>query len=226
MKMERVDGMQEDRETAANQPSRGEVAAQLEAIAEEIRVCTKCELCKMRTKAVPGDGPVDAPILFIGEAPGFHEDQRGRPFVGAAGNLLNDLLASVGIERSQVFITNLVKCRPPGNRDPLTDEINTCTSNYLDRQIALINPRMIVAIGRHSMARFFPGEKIMKIHGQPKRENGRIYFPMVHPAAALHQPAFMEHVKEDIKKIPALLEEAKAMAPESDEEPPAQLSLF
>ncbi len=219
--------MQEEHGAAASGAERGDIAAQLEAIAEEIRVCTKCELCKMRTKAVPGDGPVGAPILFIGEAPGFHEDQRGHPFVGAAGNLLNDLLASVGIERSQVFITNLVKCRPPGNRDPLPDEISTCTSNYLDRQIALINPRMIVAIGRYSMARYFPGEKIMKIHGQPKRADGRIYFPMVHPAAALHQPAFMEHVKEDIKKIPALLEEAKAMAaPKNDEESPAQLSLF
>ncbi len=219
--------MQKEDGTAANGSSRDEIAAQLAAIADEIRVCTKCELCKMRTKAVPGDGPVDAPILFIGEAPGFHEDQRGHPFIGAAGNLLNDLLASVGIERSQVFITNLVKCRPPGNRDPLPDEISTCTSNYLDRQIALINPRMIVAIGRFSMARYFPGEKIMKIHGQPKRADGRIYFPMVHPAAALHQPAFMEHVKEDIKKIPALLEEAKAMAaPESNGESPAQLSLF
>ena len=219
--------MQKEDGTAANGSSRDEIAAQLAEIADEIRVCTKCELCKMRTKAVPGDGPVDAPILFIGEAPGFHEDQRGHPFIGAAGNLLNDLLASVGIERSQVFITNLVKCRPPGNRDPLPDEISTCTSNYLDRQIALINPRMIVAIGRFSMARYFPGEKIMKIHGQPKRADGRIYFPMVHPAAALHQPAFMEHVKEDIKKIPALLEEAKAMAaPESNGEPPAQLSLF
>lgn len=218
--------MQEDRQTAMTQPSRADVATELGAIADEIRVCTKCELCKMRTKAVPGDGPADATIMFIGEAPGFHEDQRGIPFVGAAGQLLNDLLASVGVERNQVFITNLVKCRPPGNRDPLPDEIETCTSTYLDRQIALINPRMIVAVGRHSMARFFPGERIMKIHGQPKRADGRIYFPMVHPAAALHQPAFMEHVKEDIKKIPALLEEAKAMAPESEEEPPAQLSLF
>jgi uracil-DNA glycosylase family 4 len=225
--MEQTGDMQEEEGTAAKAPSRSEIAAQLEEIAEEIRVCTKCELCKMRTKAVPGDGPADAPILFIGEAPGFHEDQRGHPFIGAAGNLLNDLLASVGIERSQVFITNLVKCRPPGNRDPLPDEISTCTSTYLDRQIALINPRMIVAIGRYSMARYFPGEKIMKIHGQPKRADGRIYFPMVHPAAALHQPAFMEHVKEDIKKIPALLEEAKAMAAsENEEEPPAQLSLF
>jgi uracil-DNA glycosylase family 4 len=225
--MERAGTMQEERESAAKHPSREDVAARLEEIAEEVRVCTKCELCKMRTKAVPGDGSVDAPILFIGEAPGFHEDQSGRPFVGAAGNLLNDLLASVGIQRSEVFITNLVKCRPPGNRDPLPDEVNTCTSNYLDRQIALINPRMIVAVGRFSMQRFFPGEKIMKIHGQPKRADGRIYFPMIHPAAALHQPAFMEHVKEDMKKIPALLEEAKAMAaPESDGEPPAQLTLF
>lgn len=219
--------MQEAHETTATQRDSGNVAAQLAAIADEISVCTKCDLCKTRTKTVPGEGLVDAPILFVGEAPGFHEDQQGRPFIGAAGNLLNDLLASVGISRSQVFITNLVKCRPPGNRDPLPDEISTCTSNYLDRQIALINPRIIVAVGRFSMQRFFPGEKIMKIHGQPKRADGRIYYPMVHPAAALHQPAFMEHVKADIAKIPALLEEAKAMAePESDEEQPEQLSLF
>ncbi len=219
--------MPEDRETSAGNEAEQDVAAQLAAIAEEISVCTKCELCKMRTKTVPGDGPATAEIMFIGEAPGFHEDRSGHPFVGAAGHLLNDLLSSVGIERTQIFITNVVKCRPPGNRDPLPDEVNTCTSNYLDRQIALLNPRMIVAVGRFSMGRFFPGERIMRIHGQPKRADGRIYFPMVHPAAALHQPAFMEHLKGDVQKIPALLEEARAMAqPEENEEPPAQLTLF
>ncbi len=219
--------MPEDRETSAGNEAEQDVAAQLAAIAEEISVCTKCELCKMRTKTVPGDGPATAEIMFIGEAPGFHEDRSGHPFVGAAGHLLNDLLTEVGIERKQIFITNVVKCRPPGNRDPLPDEVNTCTSNYLDRQIALLNPRMIVAVGRFSMGRFFPGERIMRIHGQPKRADGRIYFPMVHPAAALHQPAFMEHLKSDIQKIPVLLEEARAMAqPEENEEPPAQLTLF
>jgi uracil-DNA glycosylase family 4 len=221
-----MEWMPEMQETAG-QAQHGDAAAELAAIAKEISVCTKCDLCKMRTKTVPGDGPPDAAIMFIGEAPGFHEDRSGHPFVGAAGNLLNDLLHSVGIDRSQVFITNVVKCRPPGNRDPLPDEVNTCTSNYLDRQIALINPRMIVAIGRFSMGRFFPGEKIMRIHGQPKRADGRIYFPMVHPAAALHQPAFMEHLKSDVAKIPGLLEEARAMGdPEPEEEKPEQLSLF
>ena len=219
--------MQEDRQTTSEHESGGDAAAQLEAIAEEIRVCTKCELCKMRTKTVPGDGPVDAPILFIGEAPGFHEDRGGRPFIGAAGKFLDDLLASIGMDRSQVFVTNVVKCRPPGNRDPLPDEIKTCTSNYLDRQIALINPRMIVTLGRFSMEQYFPGERISRIHGQPKREHGRIYFPMYHPAAALHQPKWLEDVKADMLKIPALLEEAKAMAAEEEnEEPPAQLTLF
>jgi DNA polymerase len=219
--------MPEDRETSAGNGEAQDVTAQLAAIAEEISVCTKCELCKMRTKTVPGDGPATAEIMFIGEAPGFHEDRSGHPFVGAAGHLLNDLLSSIGIERTQIFITNVVKCRPPGNRDPHPDEVTTCTSNYLDRQIALLDPRMIVAVGRFSMGRFFPGERIMRIHGQPKRADGRIYFPMVHPAAALHQPAFMEHLKSDVQKIPALLEEARAMAqPEENEEPPAQLTLF
>jgi uracil-DNA glycosylase len=218
--------MQEAQEPAG-QAQHGDAAAELAAIAEEISVCTKCDLCKMRTKTVPGDGPPDAAIMFIGEAPGFHEDRSGHPFVGAAGNLLNDLLNSIGVDRSQVFITNVVKCRPPSNRDPLPDEIGTCTSNYLDRQIALINPRMIVAIGRFSMGRFFPGERIMRIHGQPKRADGRIYFPMIHPAAALHNPALMEPLKGDIRKIPVLLEEAKAMAvPDSEEEKPEQLSFF
>lgn len=204
-----------------------DTAAILAQVADEVRVCTKCDLCKMRTKTVPGDGPPDAQIMFIGEAPGFHEDRSGVPFVGEAGKLLNRLLESVGISRDQVFITNIVKCRPPGNRDPLPDEIKTCTSNYLDRQIDALNPRMIVTVGRHSMGRYFPGEKISKIHGQPKRADGRIYYPMIHPAAALHQPNWMADLESDVRKIPALLEEAQAMAaPEPDEEQPSQMSLF
>jgi uracil-DNA glycosylase len=218
--------MQEAHETTG-QTQHEDAAAELAAIAKEISVCTKCDLCKMRTKTVPGDGPPDAAIMFIGEAPGFHEDRSGHPFVGAAGTLLNDLLHSVGIDRKQVFITDVVKCRPPGNRDPLPDEVNTCTSNYLERQIALLNPRLIVSVGRISMARFFPGEKIMRIHGQPKRADGRIYFPMIHPAAALHNSAMMEPLKDDVRKLPVLLEEAKAMAAEEpEEEKPEQLSLF
>lgn len=205
----------------------GDVAAELEAIAEEIRACTKCDLARMRTRAVPGDGPVTADILFIGEAPGFHEDRQGRPFIGPSGKLLDDLLSSIGMDRSMVFVTNVVKCRPPGNRDPLPDEIGTCTGTYLHRQIALLNPRVIVTLGRFSMERYFPGEKISKIHGQPKRADGRIYFPMYHPAAALHQPKWLEDVKADMLKVPALLDEARAMAaPEPDAPEPEQLSLF
>ena len=211
----------------ARERAHGGDAAALAAIAQEISGCTKCDLWKARTKTVPGDGPPNADILFIGEAPGFHEDRSGHPFVGAAGNLLNDLLHSVGIDRAQVFITNVVKCRPPSNRDPLPDEVETCTSHYLDRQIALINPRMVVSVGRISMARYFPGERIMRIHGQPKRADGRIYFPMIHPAAALHNPAMMEPLKDDVRKIPMLLEEARALAAEEpDEERPEQLALF
>ncbi len=206
---------------------RDSVAAEMEQIAEEIRVCTKCDLCKMRTQAVPGDGPTDAALMFIGEAPGFHEDRQGHPFIGAAGKLLDDLLASIDMDRSQVFVTNVVKCRPPGNRDPLPDEVQTCTSNYLKRQVALLNPRMIVLLGRFSMEQFFPGEKISKIHGQPRQADGRMYFPMYHPAAALHQPRWLEDVKLDMLKIPALLEEAKRITPpEPDEPEPEQLSLF
>ncbi len=215
--------MEEDQ--GAAQPG-GDVAAQLAAIADEIRVCTKCDLCKMRTKTVPGDGPVDAPILFIGEAPGFHEDRQGRPFIGPSGKLLDDLLDSIGMSRADVFVTNVVKCRPPGNRDPLPDEVTTCTSTYLQRQIEIINPRMIVTLGRFSMERYFPGEKISKIHGQAKRADGRIYFPMYHPAAALHQPKWLEDVKADMLKVPALLEEARTMEPEKIEADPEQLSLF
>jgi len=206
---------------------RGDVAAELAQIAEQIRVCTRCDLAKMRIKAVPGDGPTDASLMFIGEAPGFHEDRQGRPFIGPAGKVLDDLLASIDLTRDQVFVSNVVKCRPPGNRDPLPDEVHTCTTNYLNRQIALLNPRMIVLLGRFSMGMFFPGEKISKIHGQPKQADGRIYFPMYHPAAALHNPLLMADVKADMLKIPALLEEAKAMTtPEPDEPEPEQLSLF
>ncbi len=205
----------------------GDVAAAMELIAEEIRACTKCDLAKMRTRAVPGDGPVDAEILFIGEAPGFNEDRQGRPFIGPAGKLLDDLLDSIGMDRSMVFVTNVVKCRPPGNRDPLPNETSTCTGAYLQRQIDLVNPRLVVTLGRFSMERYFPGGKISQIHGQAKRADGRIYLAMFHPAAALRQPQWMEYLKADMLKIPALLDEARAMTPpEPDEPEPEQLSLF
>ncbi|MCL5256504.1 MAG: uracil-DNA glycosylase, partial [Chloroflexi bacterium] len=147
-----------------------------------MKACQACSLGKSRLNAVPGEGSETATIMLIGEAPGWHENQQGRPFVGAAGQFLEQLLASIGLTRSQVFIANVIKCRPPGNRDPLPEEIDAC-KHFLDRQIELIRPKMIVTLGRYSMARYFPGQLISKIHGIPKKENGIIYFPMFHPAA-------------------------------------------
>ncbi|GAB4520036.1 MAG: uracil-DNA glycosylase [Anaerolineae bacterium] len=206
---------------------------ELERIAAEIRACTRCPLARGRTQAVPGEGPADAEIMFIGEGPGFHEDRQGRPFVGAAGQFLEELLASIGLRRDQVFIANVVKCRPPGNRDPLPEEIEACRP-FLDRQIEIINPKIIVTLGRFSMARYFPNASITRIHGQPKRVGDVICFPMFHPAAGLHQPRWRPLIEEDIKKLPALLEEVRKRRQEdapSDEQDPGldqyqQLSLF
>ena len=150
----------------------------LEAIGAEVRRCTACRLCEKRTKAVPGEGALKSGIMFIGEGPGFHEDRQGRPFVGQAGKLLEEMLATVGLRREQVYITNVVKCRPPGNRDPQPDEIAAC-NGYLDRQLAAIDPRIVVTLGRFSLARFFPGAKISAVHGEPKFADGRAYVPLL-----------------------------------------------
>ena len=197
----------------------------LQAIHTQVRTCTRCPLHVGRTKAVPGDGAADAQIMFIGEAPGFHEDQQGLPFVGAAGRLLNELLEKAGIDRQQVFITNVVKCRPPGNRDPELDEVETCKP-YLDQQIEVINPKVIVTLGRHSMARAYPDEKISVVHGQPRKVGDLVYFPMFHPAAALHQPSLRSVVEADFRLLKDLLE--GRLEPESYTPPPEaeQLSLF
>ena len=205
----------------------------LEEIAAEVRVCTKCDLCLNTKNGVPGEGSPHAEVLFIGEAPGFHEDRQGRPFVGPAGQFLNELLGSVGLDRSTVFITNVVKHRPPENRDPLPEEIAAC-SDYLTRQIAALNPKVIVTLGRFSMARFFPSAKISSIHGQAKKIDGRIVVAMYHPAAALHQNSLRQTVEEDFRRaIPAALAEARRLASEGklggqqdDSPPPQQLSLF
>ncbi len=205
--------------------------AAMKTIAGEVAVCTKCPLHTGRTRAVPGAGPVPAEILFIGEGPGFHEDKQGLPFVGNAGKYLEELLAVIGMNRNQVFITNVVKCRPPGNRDPMPLEVDTCTSNYLFKQIDLIDPKIIVTLGRYSMGLFFPNAKITAIHGQPKRERGRIYLPLFHPAAVLRNMNVLDpQAKADFKKIPSLLEEARNMADQPKDEPPptppVQLNLF
>jgi uracil-DNA glycosylase family 4 len=182
----------------------------LETIAEQVSVCTKCELYKGRTKAVPGEGPTHAEIMFIGEGPGAREDKLGRPFVGAAGKFLDELLEQAGVTRAAVWITNVVKCRPPGNRDPQPVEVETCTTNYLDNQIKIVNPSIIVTLGRHSMNKFIQGAKITEIHGQMQKVGRRFVIPMFHPAAALHQSRFKPMLLEDFGKLPELLKEARA----------------
>jgi len=202
--------------------------SELTELYDQVRVCEKCQLSQSRTLAVPGEGPEDARILFIGEAPGFHEDRQGRPFVGAAGQYLNELLAKIGLRREEVYIANVIKCRPPGNRDPLPDEIATCRP-YLDRQIELIRPRLVVTLGRFSMERYFPGASISRIHGQPKRVGSIIYYPMFHPAAALHQPRWKTLLDEDFARIPGLLEQLEQIEEEEEQPRPPQaeqLSLF
>jgi len=200
--------------------------SELAQLCEEIQACQLCILSQGRTNAVPGEGPEDAEIMFIGEGPGFHEDRQGRPFVGAAGNYLNELLEKIGMNRQDVYITNVVKCRPPGNRDPQAAEIEACRS-YLDQQIGLIRPRLIITLGRFSMQRYFPGASISRIHGQPKRVGSVIYYPMFHPAAALHQPRWRSLLEEDILKIPDLLSQLEDIEEAEPEITQAeQLSLF
>ena len=189
----------------------------------EIESCKNCELARHRTRVVPGEGPEDAKLLFIGEAPGWNEDQTGRPFVGAAGQYLDQLIGMIGYKRSQVFIANVIKCRPPENRDPMPGEIMAC-GRWLERQLDLIKPRVIVTLGRFSMAKYFPGETISKVHGRSKRIGNIIYFAMYHPAAALHQGNLRRVIEADILKLPAVLAVAVKMEEEKDR--PAQLNLF
>lgn len=178
---------------------------------EEIANCRDCELTKHRTKVVPGEGPEDAELLFIGEAPGWYEDQQGRPFVGPAGAFLNQLLSSIGLSREQVYIANVIKCRPPGNRDPLPAEIQACRK-WLDRQIEIIQPRIIITLGRYSLARYFPNESISKVHGKARKEGKVVCYPMYHPAAALHQGSLRQIIEADMLRIPEILEQAESMA--------------
>jgi len=207
---------------------------QLEKLAKQIMVCTKCELHRSRKKAVPGEGPTHTEIMFIGEGPGFNENEQGRPFVGAAGKFLDELLQQAGVTRADVWITNVVKCRPPGNRDPLPNEIEICTSNYLQHQIKIVNPSIIVTLGRFSMGLFFKGAKITQIHGQMRKVEDRFVIAMYHPAAALHQMALKPAIMADFAKLPELLKEARAELGKSkgkeqkkkEEDEPKQMNLF
>jgi uracil-DNA glycosylase family 4 len=207
-----------------------EVLAQ---VAKEVAVCRKCALYHSRKKAVPGEGPANAEIMFIGEGPGFHENEQGRPFVGAAGQFLDELLAQAVLKRSDVWIGNVVKCRPPGNRDPLPEELAAC-DEYLERQITAINPKIIITLGRYSMGKYMPGAKVSSVHGQMRRVGDRFVIAMFHPAAALHQAALKPAILKDFDQLPKLLEQAhtalkhSAPAPvvEEPKEDPKQLSLF
>jgi len=207
----------------------------LQKIAAEISECKLCPLSLGRKNSVPGEGPADADIMFIGEGPGFHENEQGRPFVGQAGKFLDELLASANLSRNKVFITNVVKCRPPGNRDPQSTELEACR-NYLERQIATINPKVVVTLGRHSIARYFKDAKISVIHGQAAWFNGQLVVAMYHPAAGLHQPSLKEVIRKDFNQLLSLVEKAQktgrnhvshsAHADTNDQEDATQLSFF
>jgi len=194
--------------------SRGRAEA-LEAIAAEIRSCTNCRLHVGRTKAVPGEGHRDTEVVFVGEGPGFNEDQHGRPFVGRAGDLLVRLLREVGWRRDEVFITNVVKCRPPENRDPEPDEIAACAP-FLQRQLAVLDPALVVTLGRHSLGRFMPGARIGQVHGTfreaPVGSGARdaLAYAMYHPAAALRTPDIERQSFADVRGVPMALSQARS----------------
>jgi len=195
----------------------------LDELYEEIAACQLCEIAKYRNRVVPGEGAEDADIMFIGEAPGWHEDQPGRPFVGPAGQYLDELLASIDLERRQVYIANVIKCRPPANRDPLPAEVHNC-HGWLERQIEIIRPRVIVTLGRYSMAMFFPGKSISRIHGTAQKRDDVVYYAMYHPAAALHQQSLRQAIEEDMRKIPLLLARTESVTEAKPE--PQQLSML
>ena len=187
---------------------------QLDLIAALIASCEVCtELCKSATNPVPGEGDPEADIMFVGEAPGAEEDRQGRPFVGASGKFLAEMLESIGLTREEVYITNIVKYRPPNNRDPFPDEIQACLP-YLLEQIGIIRPKLVAFLGRHSMSVFFPDKKIGAVHGQPMKHTylhagqtyTQVFLPLYHPAAALYNGGLRETLKEDFAKIPDLLQ--------------------
>jgi uracil-DNA glycosylase family 4 len=199
--------------------------SELTELYKDVAVCKRCELYKTATHPVPGEGPENAEILFIGEGPGWNEDQMGRPFVGASGKFLDQMFALIGLKRGEIYIANVVKHRPPNNRDPLPNEISAC-SYYLDRQIAIIKPKIIVTLGRHSMARYFPNSTISKIHGTYEKRDGVVYFAMYHPAAALHQQNLRYEIEQDMLKLPAILKELRTPPPPLPVEKPKQLNMF
>jgi len=191
----------------------------LEQIAAEVAICTRCPLHEGRTLAVPGEGSSETEVVFVGEGPGYNEDQQGRPFVGAAGTLLNELLRQIGWKRQDVFITNVVKCRPPGNRDPEPNEIAACTP-YLQRQLEVLDPAVVVTLGRHSLGYFNPGARISGEHGTVRPTDPQtgaakaVTYAMYHPAAALRQGSLKQTMLADMCGLPeALIAQRERRAP-------------
>ena len=219
--------------------TREEKARTLHAIADEVELCQLCPLYKTGTRGVPGEGNPEAEIMFIGEGPGQKEDELGRPFVGSAGKFPEELLQHIGLTRNDVYIANVIKHRPPGNRDPLPDEAEACWP-YLKRQIEVIQPKIIVVLGKHALARFLPGKTISQVRGKAYRVGSLVYFAMYHPAAALYQGSLREVLFQDVAKLPVLLKQMKegsdplafehvtaAAAPNDPSPPsPAQGALF
>ena len=203
------------------------VPADLSAVAAEIRACRACPLHRSARQAVPGDGSGDSGLFFLGETPGYHEDVQGKPFVGPAGQFLDELLAGIGLDRGKVFITNVVRHRPPENRDPLPDEVIACDV-WLRRHLAVLRPKVIVTLGRHAMGKFFPGESISRIHGKPRVKDGLVIFPVYHPAAALHQPSLRDALFADFAALALYLAREPARTPEAEEaeKPAEQITLF
>ena len=209
-------------------------ATELDAYAAQTAACTRCRLAEGRTQVVFGNGDPSADLMFVGEAPGFHEDQQGMPFVGQAGKLLDQLLAGIGLSRDMVFVANVLKCRPPGNRDPMPDEIEACES-HLFRQVELIQPKVVATLGNFS-TKLLSGKQlgITRVHGQEQQVTlgGRnvLLYPLYHPAAALYTPAMLKVLQEDFRRIPELIGRAVEPKPEPAPllvaEPAVQLGLF
>jgi len=202
----------------------------LVSLADEIRACKACPLHRSAKQAVPGEGSAESGILFLGEAPGYNEDVQGRPFVGAAGQLLDQLLAGIGLDRSKVFITNVVRHRPPENRAPLPEEVAACHV-WFERHLAALKPKVVVTLGRHAMYKFFPGESISRVHGRARKKDGITIFPVFHPAAALHQPSLRSDLEKDFQALATFLESVPRPAPapapaKSAEKPAEQMTLL
>jgi uracil-DNA glycosylase len=195
---------------------------ELTSLHDAIRACRSCGLHATRSQAVPGAGPCPADVMIVGEAPGFNEDRQGEPFVGAAGKLLDTLLARIRLSRADVYITNVLKCRPPMNRDPMPNEVEAC-SPYLRRQMELVRPKVVLVLGRHALERLLPGQgSISRIHGSMIRRGDTAYVPLYHPAAALHNGALVADLERDFDAVRRYLDQVLAPPPPPPPAPPAK----